>query len=118
MEELFKELKEHIQFQKTAKKVLDSDFLKKLGFTQNMLNDMEKRKLEIGNDFVDSWGKLIGNNEIIVVSHIKNKSRLIMPEPDEIHVYLITRNIKTKEENREDFFWIERSSPLLKEELL
>jgi len=117
-ENLLNVLRKHINSQKNAKDDLNSDFFAKIGFTENELTNKEKEKLGIGDDFINSWKRLIGDNEITVIFHIRNKRNLIMPESDDVHTYLITRNIKTDEEKKEEYVWSERFTPLVKEELL
>ena len=115
---LLNQLRKHLDLNKSSKSHLNSDFFTDSGFIERELDNTEIENLKIGDDFVNSWKKLIEDNEITVVYHVKPKKSLIIPRSDEIHVHLMTRNLKTNEEKREEYIWEERSSPLSKDELL
>ena len=117
-ENLLNEIRKHLDLNKDARSHLNPDFFTDSGFTETQLDTGEMEKLKIGDDFVNSWRKLIDDNEITVVYQVKSKKSLIIPKSDEIRVHLITKNLRTNEEKNEEYIWDERSSPLAKDELL
>ena len=117
-ENLLNELRKHLDLNKDVRSPLNPNFFTDNGFTENQLDVREMEKLKIGDGFVNSWKKLIGDNEITVVYQVKSKKSLIIPKSDEIHVHLITKNLRTNEEQNEEYIWDERYSPLAKDEIL
>lgn len=115
---LLNRLRKHLDLNKDVRSHLNPDFFTDNGFTENQLDVRKMEKMEIVDESINIWKKLIGDNEITVVYQVKSKKDLIIPKSDEIHVYLITKNLRTNEEKNEEYIWNERSSPLTKDEIL
>ncbi|MBI2542864.1 MAG: hypothetical protein HYW24_01640 [Candidatus Aenigmarchaeota archaeon] len=118
METLLDEIRNHLDLKKNTRENLNPNFFTEMGFTERELTDKERSVLKVDDVFVNSWNKMIGDDEITVVHHVKKEDDLIIPRPSEVHVHLITRNTKTNEEKREKYKWDERLSPIMREELL